>query len=286
MSFFQNPFSQDFIGTWLLADRHFIQDFKCPRNAGRGDEMVVSFGQAPFNLSGNDSDGHAKNVLNLTFALNDTKNWATLPITITGGSLSAITVYEVISSLQNNTTFAGYFTATLRTDGNIQISQKKPVTSMKFYVNNGQAETVLLFNKMAGVAELPTYFARHSIDNRFNYPDGQNALVLLNVGLNVDSAVIDNAVDNKGNSLGYSHSTVHYDWQLLGGKSGLFTFTSYIYDAQGRTSQTYEYSAGAGVGDLAIKTVYTYATVDATSPSQMTQVPYTLTSNDLIVPSS
>ena len=284
MSFFQNPFTQDFIAPWLLSDRQYNPDFKCPRNAGRGDEMVVSFGEAPFNLSGNDGDGNSKAVLTISFALNDTKNWADLAVTITGSSLSAITLQEVVTSLQANAVFDDYFTARVRTDNKIEIKQNKPVTSMKFFIKNGRAESVLLFNKLAGVSEMPTFFQRHTIANRFTYTDSQNALILLNAsGSVVDANVIDNAVDNKGVSLGFSHSTVQADWQLIKGKSGIFNFQKITVDGSNRITQIIEYSAGSVAGDLARKVNYTYSGAN-TNPSQITEIPYTLTSGDLVTP--
>jgi len=284
MSFFQNPFTQDFIAPWLLSDRQYNPDFKCPRNAGRGDEMVVSFGEAPFNLSGNDGDGDSKAVLTISFALNDTKNWADLAVTITGSSLSAITLQEVVTSLQANTVFGDYFTARVRTDNKVEIKQNKPVTSMRFFIKNGRAETVLKFNKLAGVSEMPTFFERHTIDNRFTYADSQNALILLDdSGSNVDADVIDNAVDNKGVSLGFDHSTVQADWQLIKGKSGIFNFQKITVDGSNRITQIIEYSAGSVAGDLARKINYTYSGAN-TNPSQITEIPYTLASGDLVTP--
>lgn len=284
MSFFQNPFTQDFIAPWLLSDRQYNPDFKCPRNAGRGDEMVVSFGEAPFNLSGNDGDGNSKAVLTISFALNDTKNWADLAVTITGASLSAITLQEVVTSLQANAVFGDYFTARVRTDNKVEIKQNKPVTSMRFFIKNGRAETVLKFNKLAGVSEMPTFFERHTIDNRFTYADSQNALILLDdSGSNVDADVIDNAVDNKGVSLGFDHSTVQADWQLIKGKSGIFNFQKITVDGSNRITQIIEYSAGSVAGDLARKVNYTYSGAN-TNPSQITEIPYTLASGDLVTP--
>lgn len=284
MSFFQNPFTQDFIAPWLLSDRQYNPDFKCPRNAGRGDEMVVSFGEAPFNLSGNDGDGDSKAVLTISFALNDTKNWADLAVTITGASLSAITLQEVVTSLQANAVFGDYFTARVRTDNKVEIKQNKPVTSMRFFIKNGRAETVLKFNKLAGVSEMPTFFERHTIDNRFTYADSQNALILLDdSGSTVDADVIDNAVDNKGVSLGFDHSTVQADWQLIKGKSGIFNFQKITVDGSNRITQIIEYSAGSVAGDLARKVNYTYSGAN-TNPSQITEIPYTLASGDLVTP--
>lgn len=284
MSFFQNPFAQDFYAPWLLSDRQYTPNFKCPRNAGRGDEMVVSFGEAPFDLSGNDVDGNSEVVLTISFALNDTKNWADLAVTMTGSSLASLTIAEIVSSLNNNAVFNDYFVARARTDNRVEIKQRKPVTSFKFYIKNGRAETVLLFNKLAGVAELPTFFERHAIANRFAYDDSQNALVLLDPSnYDVDAAVIDNAVDERGVSREFNSGTVQADWQLLKGKSGIFNFQKITVDGSDRITQIIEYSAGSVAGDFARKVAYTY-TGGNKNPSQITEIPYVLESGDLVTP--
>jgi len=284
MSYFQNPFSQDFIATWLLSDRQYNPDFKCPRNAGRGDEMVIAFGDAPFNFSGNDGDGNSKAVLTISFALNDTKNWADLAVTISASSLAATTVEEVVISFRANTVFDDFFTTRIRTDGKVEIKQKKPITSMKFFIKNGRAESVLKFNKLAGVSEIPSFFNRHSIANRFIYNDSQNALILLNPsGVVEDAAVIDNAVDEKSVSRGFSSGTVQEDWQLIKGRSGMFKFQKITVDGSNRITQIIEYSAGSLAGDLSKKTAYAYTGAN-TSPNKITEIPYTLQSGDLVTP--
>lgn len=284
MPFFQNPFSSpDFYGVWLLGDRQHSLDFKCPRNAGRGDEYVISLGTAPFDLSGNDGNGDSKDVLTISFALNDFKNWADLEVTITADSLAATTAQEVVTSLSNNAVFSDRFTTSVDRSGRVTIRQKKPVTQFRFYVKNGRAETSLLFNKMAGVAELPSYFARHTIDNRYAYVDSQNALIQLDPSSTVDADVIDNAVDERGASKGFDSSTVKADYQFLTGRSGIFNFQKLTVDGSDRITEIIEYPAGAKVGDLARKINYTYTGAN-TKPDQITEIPYTLDTGDLITP--
>lgn len=291
MSFFQNPFTGDFIGSWVLSDRQYSVDFKCPRNFGRGDEIVTVWAMGPYNLSGNDADGNPTNILTLSFALNDFRAWSVLPITITGNTQSAVTPQEVITSLQNNSMFASFFTASLdKFEGRngygdrVVIRQIKDATRFRFYVQNPGAETALKFNMKAGVAELPTYFTRHDVDQRFNFPDAQNALVLLVPGsFNVDLNVINNAVDAKGNSLNYNGSTIQADWQLIRGRAGIFNFQNIIVDSSDRITQIIEYPAGALTGDMARLVNYTYTGAN-TKPTQITEVPYTLQSGDLITP--
>jgi hypothetical protein len=383
MPFFQNPFTSDFEGYWVLADRQASLTFKCPRNAGRGIESVIAWMQGPYDLSSNDADGNPTNVLTLNFTISaDYKSWTTvplligatanIPVTFTGdgvgatasatvvsgvitavtippggggfgyapfvpastdpatglpdsgipgsgigttasiseantgsgatfsvtvsssGTITACTVLtggsgydtandilpaEIVGSLNNNPAFSDWFTASLQTfdknpngltiNDRIVIKQKLPSTKMRFYVSTGGAESQIKFNKLAGVAALPLYFARHTIANRYQFPDSQNALIQL--GTTGEQAnVIDNAVDFANNSLGYLHTAVPTDSALLRGRSGLFMVTN------GSVSgTTIVYQAGAVVGDMAKKTV--------TSGGNIIEEPYTLTADDILV---
>jgi len=289
MPFYQNPFTSDFEGNWLLADRHHIPKFVVPGNRGRGEELVTVHAEAPYNLSGNDGDGDSKAVLNIEFAINDFRNWASLSVTISASSLAATTAAEVVSSLNNNAEFSAWFTASMvdkfpSGKDRIVIKQRKDATSMRFYIKNNQAETVLLFNKKAGVSEIPTYFDRHTIANRFTFPEGENKLIFLDVDASVvDAAVVDNAVNAKGVSLGFNSGAAVDDYALLEGRSGLYIFQKNTVDGSSRITQTIEYHAGAKTGDLARKTNYTYSGGN-TSPTNVTSVPYVLESGDLITP--
>lgn len=284
MPFFQNPFSSpDFLGIWVLGDRQHSLDFKCPRNAGRGDEYVVNYVQAPYNLTGNDPDGTSKLLLTISFALNDSKNWADLIVTISGLNSAIITAQEVVTSLSANSTFNDFFTARLDQNGMVTIRQKQGITRFKFFIKNTGAEYVLKFNKLAGVCELPTFFNKHTIDNRFNYPDSQNVLIQLDPTLNVDAAVINNAVNEKGVSKGFSSGTVTPDYAFLSGRSGIFNFQKLTVDGSDRITQIIEYSAGATAGAFARKISYSY-TGSNTKPDQITEIPYTLTNADIVTP--
>jgi hypothetical protein len=287
MSFFQNPFTNDFIGTWVLGDRQDSPDFKVPRNSGRGDEILVVHAKGPYNLSGNDASGNSKAVLLYSFALNNTLGWTDSSVTISGASLSAITPAEIKTSLEADALFNDFFSVSMGEFSDdrsqrLMITQRQPITKMRSYIRNGRAESVLKFNKFAGVAELPTYFDRHTIANRYNFTDGQNQLIgLLTTG--EDANVINNAVDTSGNSLGYSSGTVHADYELLDGRSGLFLHYKYTYDGSGRLTQVIEYSSGADAGDLAKKTTYSYTAAN-TYPDKKAEVPYTLQNTDIVVP--
>jgi len=292
MSFFQNPLPWDFQGSWVLGDRKLSPDFRCPANKGRGDEVVVSWNLPPYNLSGNDSDGDSTDTLVIKYAKNDLKVWYSLSINIaTGAALSsAVSQTEIINNLNSNEIFATHFTASLgpyqdniNDNKRIIIKQKMPITKLRFYIVNGRAEEKINFNKKAGVAEMPTYYDRHSVGNYPTFTDGQSMLVLLDEGINVDAAVINNAVDGDGVSLGLDSSAPKADYQILAGRSGIFIFQKNTVDGSDRITQIIEYHAGAKAGDLGRKISYTYSGAN-TKPSQITEIPYTLASGDLITP--
>lgn len=289
MAFFLNLFADDFEGNLLLGDRQHIPKFVCRRNAGRGKEVVAAWNKGPYNLSGNDADSNAKKYLKVTFCLYNNLNWATLQIDLTNGaaSASAVTPQEVVAILNADTLFSERFVALMgqfedETVRRVLIRQKKPVTDLKFYIERGQADSVIGFNARAGVDELPNYFARHTIANRFTYTDSQGMLIQLATS-GVDAAIINAAVDYKGTSLGYSSSSVREDYQLLRGRSGIFTHKKQTIDGSNRVTQIIEYPAGALAGDLAKKTTMSY-TSSNTYPDKVVEVPYVLQSGDIVTP--
>lgn len=299
MAFFQNLFSSDFFGNWLLADRH--QSLRFPsgrtlfRNHGRGDEMVIAWNEGAYDLSGNDADGNARANLQLIFAIDSDgfKNWATITINISGAVPANTTASEITVILNANATFASYFVAEL---GNFPsgadrlcIKQKFPVNRMRFYVPNGRAEEAIRFNARADVAELPSYFSRHTMASRNDFDDSQNMLIELDMlgwaaeGDTVDGDIVFHAVNNKGVSLNLDPTAEQEDWELLEGRSGLFMFYNNTVDATSRITQSIQYQAGAQVGDMAklVQNTYTGA---QTTPDHVTEIPHVLIAADLITP--
>ena len=141
--------------------------------------------------------------------------------TFSDGSTLVWTSMGSISTAAGLNAFSSYFTAfgisQTGLGGTITtIRSTLPSTELHFYIQNGTAEELLLFNANAGVAELPAYFVRHQVTNQFagsypstyyvtpsstisplyctlttdsffagssfrtNFPDGANALVTLN----------------------------------------------------------------------------------------------------------
>ena len=295
MSYYANPLSTDFEANWVLGDRQHQPKYVCPHNAGRGDERLAAYNEGPYDLSGNDVDGNSRDTLTINFALNDTKNWAAHSVDIAAGaaSASAVTVSEIITNLNADEVFASFFTARLdnfdsNTDSinrtRVVIVQKKPITQMRSYISQGRADEALNFNKFIGIAEIPTFFDRHTIANRFSHDDSQSHIILLDpAGSTVDANLIDNAVDAHGVSKGFDSGTIQDDYELLAGKSGIFTFQKITVDGSDRITQIIEYHAGSTTGDFARKIQYTYTSTN-TKPDQITEIPYTLLVGDLITP--
>jgi hypothetical protein len=265
MSFFMNPFTADFRGNWVLGDRQHQPTFICPRHSGRADDAVFATGVGPFNMSGADSDGLSSDTILLSYSVDQANfsNWVMIPVNCTTGAanIAAVTSQEVVNALNADPNFYGPFTATLY-NNRVTIKQNKDSTRMRFFVVSGRAEERLLFNSKAGVAELPTYFNRHTIARRNDFPDSVGMLVLLNPAVSSQAGIITRA--------GFNPAVVQTDWQLLRGRSGLFQFTK----VAGGT--TIVYPAGAREGDLAMMTVV--------SGGGTFQMPYTLQPGDLITP--
>ena len=329
MTWFMNPFANDFWGVWVIDDRAHHPTFPCPSNAGRGDNIVCAWGEPTgtpetYDLSGNDGDGNTTAVLTFQYSLDSAHmQWIQYGVDITDDTnleytilAAAVRPIQIVDVLNADTFFASYFEASLGrfAEGHgprdrILIKQKIPVTRMKFFVVKGRAETVFQFNARAGVAELPTYFRRHTAFNsptpgasvdpftvnvttgRPAYEDGLNQLIELDPNaaggsVVVDDDIIGNAVDKNGNSLRFDNTTIQEDWALVQGQSSTFTFTSVLAGGSANpvveTLESLEYPAGAKAGDLAKRTVTEY---DAAGDVVYQYIlPYTLVVSDLITP--
>lgn len=351
--FFQNLFTQEFVGILPLSDRQYNLTFRCPGNAGRGDENFVNWKNGPYNLSGNDDDGNDKSVLTIYYAYDpDLLNYSALSVTVDTGaaSASAVTSLEIVNNLNANATFANHFEASLvGKPQKIFIRYKKSASNFRAYVSNFGAETVLGFNARAGVTQIPNFFEKDTIANRMN-ADSAGLLIPLwhtitaasiadptvvtapahgltsgrtvnIVGANsdqtiegerivtvtgvdtftvpvavatkaadrgafitlVESDIIDNAVNARGISLGYTFDQTADDWVLLAGRCGLFMVKLYTRDGDDRVVKLIEYHAGASVGSLAKCTQYTYTGSDEV-PATAFEFPYILREADIIAP--
>lgn len=274
MAFFQNLFNQEFQGNWVMGDRQYSITFKCPPN--KNGDIQLAYNAGPWDFS-------SGSILNINYAWDvNFKNYSALSIDVAGDNPSSTTPNEVVEILNSNEIFASMFVAEAN---NKQISAStvliKPKSGrakkeIKIWISNTGAETKMRFNKKAGVAELPMYFARHTIDNRFSFSDSAGQLILLDESDSNDQAIIEDA--------GFVPAEMKADWQLLEGRaSGLFTFQKFTLDGSDRITEIIEYPAGASVGDFARKIKYSYSGAN-TNPSQVTEIPHVLQSGDMVTP--
>lgn len=267
MPYFQNVFDSEFLGALLLSDRQYNLTFKVRPNRNSS-ILMRAFGTAPFNTVGNTT-------LTINVSIDSGLRYTALSIPVTSGA--SVTAAQIVTDLNANSNFANFFIATLENfsedqKGIVQIRSRYYRENFKAYIDNTSAETILKFNRYAGVAELPSYFARHTISNRMTYSDGLACLVQLSQP--ADDYIITDA----------GLSTVpKTEYALLDGRSGAFMFYKQTVDVNNRVTQKIEYPAGAGVGDLAKKTTYSY-TLLQTTPDIIAEVPYVLESGDLITP--
>lgn len=275
MSFFQNPFSEEFRASIPLGDRQYNLSFVVPSNRNQPNAMIA------WNLEPYDLSTYPNFTINFAIDNSEFKNYAAITVDVSGTSAATTSANEIAEALNDDQNFASWFTAMVVESNKgsgvyrvgIKANTSKP---MRVYITNAGAEQILRFNKYAGVAELPSYFARHTIDNRFTFSDSLAALVLLDESdITVDQPIITDA--------GFIVADMKEDWELLRGRVGIFDFQKLAYDGSNRISTIIFYPAGAGVGDLAKKTFYQY---DGSSDrvTQIAEIPYVLESGDLITP--
>jgi hypothetical protein len=261
MPYFQNVYESEFIGALLLSDRQFNLSFKIKAN--RNTSVIMRpWNNEPYNTVANTT-------LTFNVSIDSGKNYFVIPVSLT--SSATLSAYQVVTDLNADTAFAAYFVASLEA-GLVTVKARYRRENFKAYINNTSAETILKFNRWCGVAELPSYFERHTIANRLTYTDSLGALVKLTQP--TDNTIITDA--------GLS-TTAKADYELLAGRSGLFNFQKITVDGSDRITKIIEYPAGAKAGDFCRMIDYTYTGAN-TNPSQITETPYTLTNSDLVTP--
>jgi len=278
MPFYQNPFDALFHAPMVLSDRQYTVTWQVPPNTNRSD-LMLAWNAEPYDLSvvGN-------RLLSVSFAFDrDFKIYSTRAINVSGATPGATLASEVAAALNADAVFSSFFLASTKNlrDGTVNppltvlIQGKQSKISVKAFISNTSAEKFLRFNKKAGVAELPSYFERHTVANINTFTDCVGALIRLDESIAQDQAIINDA--------GFNYLDMQADWQLLRGRSGLFIFKKITVDGSDRITRIIQYHAGALVGDLAkrIDNAYTGAN---TNPSEVTEIPHILVLADLITP--
>jgi hypothetical protein len=273
MPFFQNVFDQEYQGYLVLSDRKLSPTFVVPPNKNLQSRQIAwNPGSYDFSVD---------SILEFNFCWDlEFKNWSKVDIDVSGADPSNTNPYEVVSALNSSALFSSLLIASVVKVNNLDSvglsrnSSKKQ--NFRFYFSNSGAEKVLGFNAEAGVSEMPSYFVRHTIENRFSFPDSAGMLIKLNESDPVDQAIIERA--------GLTPGLMKADWQLLRGRgSGLFTFKKMTVDGSDRVTEIVEYPAGAVVGDFAKKVKYSYSGSNK-NPSEIAEIPHVLESGDLISP--
>jgi len=239
------PFGEEFRGEWVLGDRQFSLTFPISANPNNIGQFMFSGNVEPFDFS-------VFPLFTINFAFDpERKNYTAVTVDVSGTIPASTSAAEVAGKLNADPLFADNFVATTEalskgsTLHAVVIQIKRPKYLVRVFVSNSGAESVLRFNSKAHVAELPTYFERHTVDNRFNplFPNSTADLILLDPGDPIDAAIIVAA--------GLDPLDPKEDWELLRGRSGLFEFRKFTHDGAGRVTEMIEYSAGAIPGNLA-----------------------------------
>lgn len=181
MSFYLNPFN-DYYGYYTVGDSSSYKlTFKVPANKNMG-EFFICWNSGPYDLS-------TKNVLTFNFAFDPAyKNWSSFSVNIAGATASATTAQEIVSILNANSNFADWYTASIYNLNQVGIRQKRPAASFRTYISNTSAELVVKFNKKIGVADIPSYFEKDTIDNRFATDTANNTLIRLGKVITANTA--------------------------------------------------------------------------------------------------
>lgn len=270
-----NVIGEQFNQSWPI-DQSAI--FNINANINNIAEMV-SFNSDTFDFS-------ITNIFTIYIAIDQDKLfYQPISVNVAGANPVATRAEEAVIALNANALFANSFTAyaqnaTQGSSGNggpfvILIRAKLPRVAMRCYIDNSGAETKLQFNRRAPVKQLPTYFSRYTIANRFNFQDSNAQLIELNPLNPVDAQIIINA--------GQDPLVVLADWQLLAGRSNSEVFQKITMDGSGRIVEIIQYYSGSVAGDMAIKIQYTYTGANLT-PDQATEIPTTLKASDLVIP--
>jgi len=266
--FYQNVFENEFIGALLGTDRQYNIHFVVSPSVNTS-KLMMAFNEPPYDLS-------SLSDIIFNYSLDAGKHYAsfTVDVSATATSTSAVTVFEVVDALNTDATFAAWFTAEEQSNRVIVRAVRDRTTPLgwKMYISNSGAERVLRFNKRAGVAELPSYFARHTIENANNFPDSAALLIELDETDGTDQAIITDA--------GFVPADVLEDWELIRGRIETFKFEKNTYTS-GLLIKQIIYPAGAKVGDLAIQIDLTYSGTDLI---EKTAIPHVIAMGDLITP--
>lgn len=172
MSYYLNPFNE-YQGYYAVGDSSSYKlTFKVPGNKNFT-EFFICWNAGPYDLSIDDT-------LTFFYAFDPSfKNWSSFDVNVSGATPSATTAFEIVAILNANTNFSSWYVASVYNGNKVGIRQKKPVVSFHTYISGSSAEHKLRFNKQIGVADIPSYFEKDTIDNRFASDTSNGCLIRL-----------------------------------------------------------------------------------------------------------
>jgi hypothetical protein len=172
MSYYLNPFNE-YQGYYTVGDSSgYKLTFKVPGNKNFT-EFFICWNAGPYNLS-------SDSVLTFFYAFDPSfKNWSSFDIDIAGANPAVTTAFEIVAILNADSKFNSWYTASVYNQNQVGIRQKRPIVSFHTYISGSGAEHKLKFNKQIGIADIPSYFEKDTIDNRFNSDTANGALIRL-----------------------------------------------------------------------------------------------------------
>lgn len=282
MPFYMNPFNQEYKAMYPQVDHHAFAKplitYTIPPNKNTSTAMVA-WNTEPYDFSSlTDLTINYAHDMNLQF-------FSALTINVSGATPVTTTAREVVNALNANATFATLFKAkainveeTPRAAASQTVLiQSKRAEGIKTYISNSAAESLLRFNKHAGIAEIPSYFTKDNITNYANANSAGQLIELDGTDTAIDRPIIREFLDNDT----WTNADLKEDWQLLEGRGGRFKFTINTNNVDGQPTNTIEFSAGAVAGDMGVRIVRVWGGATDTVPDEEYIVPHVLTSSDV-----
>ena len=283
MPFFMNPFNQEYKGLFPQVDHHAFSKplitYTVP-NSKNTSTAMIAWNTEPYNFS-------SLTDLTINYAVNaDFVGFSALTVDVSGATPGATTALEVATALNANTTFTTWFTARAQdvTENNgsqptqsVLIQSTKQQTQIKAYMDNTGAESLLGFNKNAGIAEIPSVFTKDIITNSHLENSAGILIELDGTDTAIDRPIIRDFLDNQV----WTNADLLEDWQMLEGRGGRFVFQINTSNADGQPTDTITWSAGAVEGDMAVRTIQVWSGATDTVPDEKYEVPHVLSSSDV-----
>ena len=110
MPFYQNPFNSDFYGVLSLADRQHSPTFKVGPNTNDS-FLMLAWNPPPYDLSLNTNLTINFSLYPDSIGIHRRYHSLIIDATSTAADVAAVTVSEIVTSLNSDSTFSSFFTA-------------------------------------------------------------------------------------------------------------------------------------------------------------------------------